>query len=120
MTANVTTLSNDFGIRTEVPLIYTVVVYDCPIMGVTSILIINNILYIREMAQNIIPHIMMYLNGVLVDKCPKFLLHNPTFNTQSIFFPTEKTIFAPDLHVTTSFITPRRSNGTDKVRNILI
>ena len=69
------------------------------------------------MEQNLIPPIMMRLNGVLVDECPKFLCHAPTIDTHSIYFPNEKIRFPLDLHGTTSYIPTRRPNGTDEVNN---
>ena len=76
---------------TEVPVVHAAVAYDFTITGNSTILIINNALYIREMEHNLQPPIMMRLNGLLVDECPKLLLPNPTIETHSIFFPTENT-----------------------------
>ena len=117
MTVNVTSFSDDFGVMPEVPVVHAAVAYDCPITGATTILIINNALYIKEMEQNLIPPIMMRLNGVLVDECPKFLCHAPTIDTHSIYFPNEKIRFPLDLHGTTSYIPTRRPKGTDEVNN---
>ena len=91
MTVNVTPFSDDFGMMPEVPVFHAAVAYDCPITGNSTILIINNALYIREMEHNILPPIMMRLNKLLVDEFPKFLFSNPTIETHSIFFPTEST-----------------------------
>ena len=91
MTVNVTPFSDDFGMMPEVPVVHAAVAYDCPITGNSTILIINNALYIREMEHNLLPPIMMRLNGLLADECPKFLCPNPTIETHSIFFPTENT-----------------------------
>ena len=102
MTVNVTPFSDDFGMMPEVPVVHVDVAYDCPITGVTTILIINNALYINEMEQNLIPLIMIRLNWVLVDECQKFLCPCPTIDTHSISFPNEKIRFPLDLHSTTS------------------
>ena len=75
----------------EVPVVHAVVAYDCPITDNTTILIINNALYIREMEHNLLPPIMIRLNGLLVDEFPKFLFPNITIETHSISFPTENT-----------------------------
>ena len=91
MTVNITPFSDDFRMIPEVTFVHVVVAYDCPITGNSTILIINNVLYIREMKHNLLPPIMMRLNGILVDKFPKFLCPNPTIETHSIFFPTENT-----------------------------
>ena len=93
MTVNVTPFSDDFGMMPEVPVVHAAVAYDCPITGATTILIINNALYIAEMEQNLIPPIMMRLNGVLVDECPKFLCPSLTVERHSIFLPSENIRF---------------------------
>ena len=49
MTVNVTPFSDDFGMMPEVPVVYAAVAYDCSITGNSTILIINNALYIRDM-----------------------------------------------------------------------
>ena len=78
MTVNVTPFSDDFGMMPEVPVFHAAVAYDCPITGNLTIPIINNALYIRDMEHNLLPPIMMRLNGLLVNEFPKFLCPNPT------------------------------------------
>ena len=48
MTVNVTPFSDDFGMMPEVPVVHAAVAYDCPVTGLTTILIINNALYIAR------------------------------------------------------------------------
>ena len=91
MTVNVTPFSEDFCMMPEVPVVHAAVAYYFPITGNSTILIINTALYIREMEHNLLPPIMMHLNGLLVDECPKFLCPNPTIETHSILFPTKNT-----------------------------
>ena len=69
MTVNVTPFSDDFGMMPEVSVVHAEVSYDCPITGNSTIPIINNFLYIREMEHNLLPPIMMRLNRLLVDEC---------------------------------------------------
>ena len=111
MAVNVTPFSDDFGIMSEVPFVHVSVVYDCPITGNSTILIINNALYIREMENNILPPIMMPLNGLLMDEFPKFVCPNHTIETHYIFFFTENTQLPLALYGTTSYISTRRPNG---------
>ena len=119
MTVNVIPFSDDFGMMPEVPVVHTAVAHDCPITGETTILIINNALYIPEMEHNLIPPMMMRLNGLLVDECPKFLCPNPTIDTHSIFFPIDKIRFPLDLYGTTSYISTRRTKSLIEVnRNV--
>ena len=56
------------------------------------------------MEHDLLPPIMMRLNGLLVDECPNFLCPNPTIENHSIFFPTENTGLTLDLHGPTSYI----------------
>ena len=104
MTLNVTTFSDDFGMMPEVPVFHAEVSYDCLVTGNSTILIINNALYIKDMEHNLLPPIMMRLNGLLVDERPKFLCPNPTIETHYIFFPTENNRLPISLHGTTSYI----------------
>ena len=57
----------------------------------------------------------MRLNGLLVDKCPKFLYPNPTIETHSIFFPTGNTRLPLALRMKTSYISTRRPKGMSEV-----
>ena len=72
MTVNVTPFSDNFGMMPEVPVVHAAVACDCPINGNSTIPIINDALYIREMEHNLLPPIMMRLNGLLMDECSKF------------------------------------------------
>ena len=90
MKSTVTPLSDDFGVMPEVPVVHAAVACDFPITGNSTILIINNALYIREMENNLLLSIMMRLNGLLVYEGPKFLCPNPTIETHYIFFQTQK------------------------------
>ena len=47
MTVNVTPLSDDFVMMPEVSVVHAAFAYDCPITINSTILIINNVLYIR-------------------------------------------------------------------------
>ena len=47
MTVNVTPFSDEFGMMPEVPVFHAEVAYYCPITGNSTILVINNELYIR-------------------------------------------------------------------------
>ena len=67
------------------------------------------------MEHNLLPPIMMRLNGILVEECPKFVCPNPTIETHSIFFPTENNQLPLDLHGTTSYISTIRPKGMSEV-----
>ena len=105
MTVNVTFFSDDFVMMPEVPVVYATVSYDFPITDNSTILIINNAIYIREIEHNLLPPIIMRLSGLLVDECPKLLCPNHMIETHFIFFPTENPLA---FHGTTSYISTRR------------
>ena len=115
MTVNVTPFYDEFGMMPEVPVFHSAVAYDCPINGNLTTLIINNARYIREMEHNLLPPIIMRLNGLLVYECPKFLCPNPTIETHYIFFPTENTRLTLALHGKTSYISTRMPKGMSEV-----
>ena len=68
MTVNLTPFYDDFEMIPEVPGVHAADAYYCPITGNSTIRIINNALYIREMEHNLLQPISMRLNGLLVDK----------------------------------------------------
>ena len=115
MTVHVTPFSDDFGMMPEVPVFHPAVAYDCPITGNSTIIIINNVLYIKEMENNLLPPIFMRLNVLMVDECPKLLCPNTTIKTHSIFFPTKNTQSPLSLHGKTSYISTRRPKGMSEV-----
>ena len=104
MKVNVTPFSDEFGMIPEVSVVHAAVTYDFPITGNSTIIIINNMLYIREMEHNLLPLIRMRLNGLLVYECPRLLCPNPTIENHSIFFPTENNRLPLALHSTTSYV----------------
>ena len=67
------------------------------------------------MEHNLLPPIMMRLDGRLVDECSKFLCPNSTIETHSIFFPTDNTRLPLALHGTTSYISTRRPKVISEV-----
>ena len=92
----------------EVLVVHAAVAYDFPITSNSTIIIINDALYIREMEHNLLPPTMMRLNGLLVEELPKL---NPTIETHSIFLPTENTRLPLSLHGTTSYLSTRMPKG---------
>ena len=99
----------------EVPVFHAEVAYYCPITGNSTILIINNAPYIREMEHNLLPPIMMRLNRLMLDESPKLLCPNPTIETHYIFSPTENTQLPLALHGTTSYISTIIPKGMSEV-----
>ena len=67
-----------------VPVVNAAVAYDCEISGKTRILVICNTLYFKDMEINLVPPFMMRLNGLEVDKYPKFLSKESTVRIKSL------------------------------------
>ena len=90
------------------PVVTAAVMYDCEVIGSSYVLVIHNALYIKEMAVNFIPPIMMRLAGLVVDKCSKFLSENPTETNHSIYFKDHDFRIPLQLQGTISYIPTRR------------
>ena len=83
-TVNVLPFASELGSCNDVPVVQAAVAYDCPYTGQTYIGIVNNALFIERMEHNLIPPIMMRLNGLHVDECPKFLSPHPSIDNHCI------------------------------------
>ena len=71
-TVNVIPFTDGLGTCSDVPIVTAAAAYDSPITGETTILLIHNTLYIANMTQNLIPLIMLRMNGIEVNECPHF------------------------------------------------
>ena len=67
MKVNVTPFYDDFDMMPEVPVFHAAVAHDCHITGNSTILIINNELYIIDMEHNLLSPISIRPNGLLVE-----------------------------------------------------
>ena len=101
---NITPFSDGFAIILAVPVIYMDVIYDSVATGDTYILIINNILYITDTEKNLLPPIMMSLNGLVVDECPKFMCFDLAIKPHSIFLVDSNVRLPLDIHGTNSYV----------------
>ena len=106
-TVNVIPFTDGLGTCKDVPIVTAAVAYDSNITGDTTILIIHNALYIESMAQNLIPPIMLRINGIEVNECPKFLATNPSETHHSILLPDDLRI-PLSLHGSISYLPTRR------------
>ena len=86
-TVNVIPFTDGIGTCSDVPIVTAAVAYDSPITGETTIILTHNALYIANMTQNLIPPIMLRMNGIEVNKCPKFLASEPSESHHSILLP---------------------------------
>ena len=67
------------------------------------------------MEHNLLPTIIMRLNGLLVGEFPKFLCPNHTIENHSIFFLIENNRLPLALNGITSYISTRRPKGMSEV-----
>ena len=68
-----------------VPVVTAAVVYDCEYTGKTYILVIYNALYLQNMDTNLVPPIVMRLEGLDVYEFPKFLSSKPTESNNYVY-----------------------------------
>ena len=116
-TINVIPFIDDLGTCSDIPIVTAAVAYDSPITGERTIFLIHNALYIANMTQNLIPPIMIRMNGIEVNECPQFLASESSESHHSILLPI--TFRIPlSLHGSFSFI-PTRRPSTQDYHNIL-
>ena len=63
-----------------------VVNYECEFTGLSYALHVRNGLHIPSMKNHLIPPIMMQLEGITVNECPKFFSRKPSVEDHSIYF----------------------------------
>ena len=116
-TVNVIPFTDGLGTCSDLPIVTAVIAYDSPITGGTTILLIYNALYIANMTQNLIQPIMLRMNDIEVNECPKYLASEPSESHHSILLPN--TLRIPlSLHGSISYI-PTRKPSTQDYHNLL-
>ena len=70
------------------------VAYECEFTGKVLIMVIRNVLYIKEMKNNLLSPFIMRLAGLEVNYQPKFMTRNPTTKHHSVYF-NENDIILP-------------------------
>ena len=89
-TASISEFTSNLGDPIQVQIVIAAVAYDCKYTGKTYIMVIYNTLYFNNIFINLIPPIMMRIEGLEVNECPKYLSKSPTEKDHSIFFPDSK------------------------------
>ena len=84
---NVSGFTKSLGKSLRVPVVTATVIFDCEFTGTFHVLVIHNALYIKDMEVNLIPPMMMRLDGIKVNECPKFLSDQPSINDHCAYFP---------------------------------
>lgn len=93
-TVNVQGFSDNLGKPIKVDIVNVALVYDCSYSGESHILHLRNALYMNLIEVSLIPPFMMRLAGLYVNKCPKFLLENPSI-TDHIVYSKEHDVRLP-------------------------
>ena len=70
----------------SVDVVDAAVAYECEFTGKVPIVVIRNVLHLREMNHNLLSSFIMRLAGLEVNEQPKFMTRNPTTNHHSIYF----------------------------------
>ena len=90
------------------------VIHDCVSTGRSIIFLIHNALYFKAMNHNTIPPFMMKLDGLEVEKCTNFLVHNPTVRHHYIFIPDLQLHTPLQIEGIISYLPTRRTDASEE------
>ena len=85
----VNAFSETAGKLEDVPIVDTVVTYDCPYQCRTYLLLMRNALHIPELDVNLLPPFIVREAGIQLDECPKFQTSNPTVDSHSMYISNQ-------------------------------
>ena len=106
-TCTVNSFSKSAGKIDNVSIVDAVIAYDCPYQSKTYLLLLRNALHIPEMSANLIPPFVLREAGIVLNKCPKLQLPEPTVNTHSMYCPKADLRIHFSLHNTFSYFETR-------------
>ena len=92
----------------DVPIVDAAVIYDCPLSGLTYVLILMNALYVDTMTNNLIPPFVMREAGITVRDTPKIHVKDPSIRDHSISFPSSDLRIEMSLWGIFSYFTTRK------------
>ena len=75
---HVSDCTDELGDCENIPVVHAALTWDDPYAWETSILMMYNALYFKEIEVNLIPPIMIQLAGTEINECSKFLCKDPT------------------------------------------
>ena len=76
--------SSDVGTMSRVPIVNTVLEYNCPISVKTTLLVASNTLFVQSMNQNLIPPFIMREAWLKVEEQAKIHVKEPSKENHSI------------------------------------
>jgi hypothetical protein len=87
LTADVSAFSDEVGSMLKVPIVDTLIVFECPYTGKIFLLIARNVLYVESMDHNLIPPFILREAGLICNE--RSLIHSfpPKKENHSIIDP---------------------------------
>ena len=82
--SDVNTFAEDVGMMPRVPIVDSVVAYDCPYSGEVILLVARNALFVVSMDHNLVPPFIMREAGLQVNEQAKIHTSEPTKQHHSI------------------------------------
>jgi hypothetical protein len=74
LTADVSAFSDEVGSMLKVPIVDTLIVFECPYTGKIFLLVARNVLYVESMDHNLIPPFKLREAGLICNERP--LIHS--------------------------------------------
>ena len=71
----------------NVPIVDSIIAYDCPFHGKTYLLVCHNALFVSSMTHNLIPPFILRETNIIVNDVSKIHIPEPDETTHSICFP---------------------------------
>ena len=87
MTADVNAFSDEVGSMLKVPIVDTLMVFECPFTGATFFLVARNVLYVDSMDHNLIPPFVLREAGLICNDRPLIHSFPPKKEDHSIIDP---------------------------------
>ena len=70
----------------KAPIVHAALQYDCPYIGETYILLIQNAIYVPSMKNNLLPPFIMREAGIQVNDVPKIQVPDPSIDDHCLYF----------------------------------
>ena len=83
LTCTVNAFTESAGKLKKVPIVDTVVAYNCPYLAKTFVLLFRNVLNVPEIKHNLLPPFIVREAGHFLDECPKFQSSSPAVSNHS-------------------------------------
>jgi hypothetical protein len=107
---NLTGYDPSLGTVKNQDIVSAALAYDDPATGEVMILVLHQVIHVPALTHNLICPMQMWMNGVSLDECPKFLTDNPLDNTHAMAIPSKDGAYliSLSLHGVTSYFPTRK------------